>query len=123
MISAALLALPLATRSLLRGRRYDPQDVDLRSDRHIVKMWDYETRSAVRNGFGDIVRVNDDGYKRRQPLGSLSLFRGRGDFVFYHRNIFSPRVKSLTLRLERDGTAFEFTWRFTDLAPAVASRR
>jgi hypothetical protein len=97
-----------------RGRRYRPDDVDRVSDQHITRMWDYETRSAVTNGFGDIVHVANDGYKRRQPLGSLSLFRGRGDFVFHHRDIFHPGVKSLTLLIERSGTAFEFTWRFAD---------
>jgi hypothetical protein len=105
-----------------KGRRYDPADVDLISDRVITKMWDYEQRSTVRNSFGDVVHVNNDGYKRRQALGSLSLFRGRGDFVFHHRDIFSPRVRSLTLHIERSGTAFEFTWRFADDAAfAVAA--
>jgi hypothetical protein len=97
-----------------QGRRYEPQEIDQRSDKHIVKMWDYEQRSAVRDDFGDIVHINNDGYKRRQTLGSLSVFRGRGDLVFYHRNIFNPRVKSLTLHLERQGTHFEFKWRFAD---------
>lgn len=96
------------------GKRYDPADVDLISDRHVVQMWDYETRSTVSNSFGDITRVNNDGYKRRQTLGSLSVFRGRGDFVFHHRDIFHRNVKFLTLHLERNGTAFEFTWRFAD---------
>jgi hypothetical protein len=103
------------------GRRYNPDDVDLTSDRVITKMWDYEQRSTVRNTFGDVVHVNNDGYKRRQALGSLSLFRGRGDFVFYHRDIFHPRVKSLTLHIERGGTAFEFTWRFADGAAIAAA--
>lgn len=97
-----------------QGRRYEPAEVDQRSDKHIVKMWDYEQRSAVRDDFGDIVHINNDGYKRRQTLGSLSVFRGRGDLVFYHRNIFNPKVKSLTLHLERQGTHFEFKWRFSD---------
>ena len=97
-----------------RGNRYLPDEVDPRSGRHIVRMWDYEQRSAVRNRFGDIVHVNNDGHLRRQPFGSLSLFRGRGDFVFFHRNIFRPDVKRLTLHLERQGTTFEFTWRFSD---------
>lgn len=97
-----------------QGRRYYPDEVDPRSDRHIVQMWDYEQRSAVRNRFGDIVHVNNDGYKRRQPLGSLSVFRGRGDFVFFQRDLFGPEVKRLTLHIERSGTAFEFTWRFAD---------
>jgi len=97
-----------------QGRHYEPADIDQRSDGHIVKMWDYEQRTAVRNSFGDIVRINNDGYKRRQTLGSLSVFRGRGDLVFYHQNIFNPKIKSLTLHLKRQGTIFEFKWRFTD---------
>ncbi len=104
-----------------QGHRYSPAEIDQRSDRHIVKMWDYEQRSAVRDDFGDIVRVNNDGYKRRQTLGSLSVFRGQGDLVFFHRNIFNPKIKSLTLHLERQGTNFEFKWRFAD-EPRVALR-
>lgn len=107
-----------------QGHRYRPDEVDLVSDRHITQMWDYESRSTVVNDFGDIVRVNNDGYKRRQPLASMSLFRGRGDFVFHHQNIMRPSVKSLTLHIERSGTAFEFTWRFADdVARAVARAR
>jgi len=102
-----------------QGHKYDPAEIDQRSDRHIVRMWDYEQRSAVRNDFGDIVRVNNDGYKRRQTLGSLSVFRGQGDLVFFHRNIMSPKIRSLTLHLERQGTNFEFKWRFAD-EPRVA---
>jgi hypothetical protein len=97
-----------------QGRRYTPADIDQRSDKHIVRMWDYEQRSAVRNSYGDIVHINNDGYKRRQALGSLSVFRGRGDLVFHHRDLFTPRIKFLTLHIEREGTIFEFTWRFTD---------
>lgn len=103
-----------------KGRRYDPAEVDPLRGRHIVKMWDYEQRSTVKNRFGDITQINDDGWKRRQPLGSLSLFRGRGDFVFYHRDIFRADVKSLKLHIERDGTAFEFNWRFADEDTPVA---
>jgi len=99
------------------GRVYVPQEVDFLSARHVVFMWDYETRSAVRNRFGDVVSVNDDGYRNRQPLGSLSLFRGRGDFVFYSRDIFTPDVQALTLVLEKSGVSFEFTWRFSEDAP------
>jgi hypothetical protein len=106
-----------------QGRHYDPADIDLVSDRHITKMWDYEQRSTVVNSFGDVVAVNNDGYKRRQALGSMSLFRGRGDFVFHHRNIFSPALKSLTLHIERSGTVFEFTWRFHDDAVVAGAAR
>jgi len=102
-----------------QGHKYDPAEIDQRSDRHIVRMWDYEQRTAVRDDFGDIVQIQNDGYKRRQTLGSLSVFRGRGDLVFFHRNIFNPKIRSLTLHLGRQGTNFEFKWRFAD-EPRVA---
>ncbi len=97
-----------------QGRHYRPEDIDLVSDKHVVKVWDYEQRTVVRNDYGDIVQVNNDGYKSRQPLGSLSMFRGRGDFVFYHRDLFTPKIRSLTLRLTRPGLAYQWTWRFAD---------
>lgn len=96
------------------GNRYQPDETDQRSDRHIVRMWDFEQRTAVRDRYQDIVYINNDGYKRRQTLGSLSVFRGRGDLVFYRKNIFNPKVKSLTLNMKRQGTIFKFRWSFTD---------
>jgi hypothetical protein len=86
-------------------------------------MWDFEQRSTVRNDYGDITHVNNDGWKRRQPLGSLSLFRGKGDFGFYHRDIFRADVKALKLHSVRDGSVFEFNWRFADESAPVALRR
>lgn len=99
-----------------KGRRYLPEAVEANDASHVVHMWDYETRSVQRDrtGYGDIVAINQDGHKRRQTLGSLSVFRGRGDYVFYDRNIFTPDVKWITLVVERRGVAFTFTWRFTD---------
>ncbi len=108
-----------------QGRVYLPQEVDMASARHVVFMWDVETRTAVRNRFGDVVSVNDDGHRRRQALGSLSLFRGKGDFVFYSRDIFTPDVQALTLVLERSSVSFEYTWRFSEdapMPPGTASR-
>lgn len=99
------------------GRVYLPEEVDFLGARHVVFMWDYETRSAVRNRFGDIVAINNDGYRNRQTLGSMSLFRGRGDFVFYSRDIFTPDVRAVSLVLEKGGVSFEFTWRFAGDAP------
>lgn len=97
-----------------KGHKYVPEQVDAGEAEHLVTMWDQEVRSVRRNRFGDIVTVYDDGYKRRQPLGSLSVFRGNGDFVFYSRDMFTPEVKSMTLVIERTGLAFSFTWRFDD---------
>jgi hypothetical protein len=100
-----------------RGRRFIPVDIDLSSDRHVVVMWDFEQRSVQRNRFGDIVRINNDGYKRRNPLGSLSIFRGKGDFVFYAKDLFSSDVKWITLVVNRNQMAFAFTWRFAEDQP------
>ena len=61
--------------------------------------------------------IRDDGFRRRQPLASLSVFRGRGDFVFFSHDLFTRDIKSLTLRLERPGIAFEFSWRFAEENP------
>jgi hypothetical protein len=104
-----------------QGNKYVPEQVDSVDAEHLVTMWDQEVRSVRRNRFGDIVTVYDDGHKRRQPLGSLSVFRGQGDFVFYARDMFTPDVKSMTLVIERKGLAFSFTWRFDDdeLAPGL----
>jgi hypothetical protein len=110
-----------------QGRRDRPERIERVRDAHVVMMWDYETRSVRRNAFGDIVAIHNDGHLRRNPLGTLSVFRGQGDFVFYARDIFTPDVQSLTLVLERSGVAFAFTWRFGDAAtepagPDVAAR-
>lgn len=95
-----------------RGRVYRPEEVDLISDKHVVFMWDYERRSARRNRFGDIMYVRNDGWKRRNPLASMSLFRGLADIAFYSRDIFTPDIKSLTLKLDRGSLSYHFTWRF-----------
>ena len=42
------------------------------------------------------------------------MFRGKADFVFYQRDLFTPNVRSLKLVVKRSGEAFEFTWRFQD---------
>ncbi len=97
-----------------RGRRYIPEEVDFIADRHVAFMWDYEQRSTRRNRFGDIMYIRNDGWKRRNPLASMSLFRGLADFAFYSRNIFTPDIKSLTLRLSRGSMRYQFTWRFDD---------
>lgn len=98
-----------------------PEDVDSRPGSHVSKMWDYEQRSVIKNRYRDIVWVNNDGYKRRVPLYSMTLFQGDGDFVFYDRDIFTPSVKSVRLVLKHRATAFEFTWRF-DEAGEVETR-
>jgi hypothetical protein len=108
-----------------QGRRYRPEELNGGQPTHLVSMWDYETRTAVRDHFGDIVAIRRDGHRRRNALGSISLFRGRGDFVFYSRDIFTPDIKWMTLVLERRSLAFSFTWKFTDddVAPGAEGHR
>ena len=97
-----------------QGQRYLPESVEHATTKHIVSMWDREIRTAQRNRFGDIVAINEDGWRRRQSLGSLSVFRGKADFVFYQRDLFTPRDRKLKLVVRRPGQAFEFTWNFAD---------
>jgi hypothetical protein len=49
-----------------------------------------------------------------QSLGSLSVFRGKADFVFYKRDLFRPDMRKLTLVARRSDQAFKFTWKFAD---------
>jgi hypothetical protein len=100
------------------GRRWNPEGVEHARTKIMTTMWDREQQTAVRNRFGDIVALNDDGWKRRQTLGSLSVFRGTADFVFYQRDLFHANVRKLRLVVRRPGEAFEFTWNFRD---AIAS--
>jgi len=104
-----------------QGHRYLPESTEHARTRHVVEMWDYEVRSVRRNMYGDIVSINEDGWKRRQPLGSLSVFRGKADFVFYKRDIFTADLSWVKLIVQRPGQAFEFTWQFTeeDMAPSA----
>lgn len=105
-----------------QGRRHRPDGIEQRDQRHIVEMWDQEQRSAVRDRFGDVVHVRRDRWRQRKPLGSLSVFRGRGDLVFHERDIFHSDVRWLTLVLRRGGITYEFTWRFTDDPELVGQR-
>lgn len=97
-----------------RGQRYLPEGIEHPHTKHLVSMWDRETRSVSRNMYGDITAIHEDGWRRRQTLGSLSVFRGKADFVFYQRDLFTPDMRRLTLVVRRSGQAFEFTWNFDD---------
>jgi hypothetical protein len=97
-----------------RGRRWVPESIEHARTRHMVTMWDQEIRSVQRNLYGDIVAINEDGWKRRVPLGSLSVFRGRADFVFYQRDIFDEELRWMKLVVRRPGVGFEFVWNFQD---------
>jgi hypothetical protein len=96
------------------GRRWEPESVEHAKTKIMTTMWDREQRTAVRNRYGDIIAMNEDGWRSRQTLGSLSVFRGKADFVFYQRDLFHANVRKLRLVVSRPGEAFEFTWNFQD---------
>jgi hypothetical protein len=96
------------------GRRWIPESVEHAKTKIMTTMWDREQRTAVRNRYGDVIAVHEDGWRNRQTLGSLSVYRGKADFVFYQRDLFHANVKQLRLVVKRPGEAFEFTWNFQD---------
>jgi hypothetical protein len=105
-----------------QGHHWIPESVEHVRQHVITKMWDREQRTSIcdrsgRNAGGDCfntIGFQDDGWRRRQTLGSLSVYRGHGDFVFYQRDLFRPEVRWLRLTVKRSGEAFEFLWRFED---------
>ena len=108
-----------------RGHRWSPESTEHVRTRLMTTMWDRETRSAIcatpgpngRDGRGDCIQtvgMADDGWRNRQALGNISVFRGNADFTFYQRDIMNPGVRWYRLKVSRTGQAFEFTWRFQD---------
>jgi hypothetical protein len=105
-----------------QGHHWVPESVEHVRSRIITSMWDREQRSQIcdrsgRNAGGDCfntIGFQDDGWRRRQSLGSLSVFRGNADFVFYQRDLFTANVHWLKLTVKRSGQEFEYTWRFED---------
>lgn len=105
-----------------KGHIWQPESVEHAHTRILTTMWDREQRSAICDSHGRDANANcintigfrEDGWKRRQTLGSLSVFRGKADFVFYQRDLFTTNLRWLKLIVKRSGEAFEFTWRFSD---------
>lgn len=108
------------------GHVWIPESVEHARTRLINKVWDREQRTAIcssagRDATGNCIQtigMLDDGWKRRQTLGSLSVFRGNADFVFYQRDIMHPALRRLRLVVKRTGEAFEFVWKFRDTVAA-----
>ena len=107
-----------------RGRKWVPEAMEHARTKIMTTMWDREQRRQICaggprnvNGAGNCnntVGFSQDGSARRQTLGSLSVFRGKADFVFYQRDLFHADVRKLRLVVGRPGEAFEFVWRFQD---------
>ena len=106
-----------------RGRHWIPEAVEHQRIRLLTTMWDREQQIAIcdqrgRDSKGDCITTvahdESSGWRRRQTLGSLSVFRGNADFVFYQRDMMTANVRWLKLVVKRSGEAFEYTWRFED---------
>jgi hypothetical protein len=105
-----------------QGRHWDPESIEHVRRRVITTMWDQEQRSQLcdaqgRTAIGNCINTvgfANDGWRNRQPLGSLSVFRGNGDFVFYQRDLFTAKVRWLKLTARRSSQVFQFVWRFED---------
>jgi hypothetical protein len=105
-----------------KGRRWKPEAVEHPKTRIMTTMWDREQRTAICSSAGrdatgncfNTIGFADDGWRRRQTLGSLSVYRGKADFVFYQRDLFHANVRMFRLTVSRPGEAFQFTWNFQD---------
>jgi hypothetical protein len=115
-----------------RGRSWEPESIDHARVGMITKMWDREIQTAICdvdsagqpqiNARGDCLAPTrgisktdqTSGWQRRQTLGSLSIYRGKADFVFYQRELFTRDVRWLKLTIKHGELAFEFLWRFED---------
>lgn len=104
------------------GREWIPESVEHVRTKLMTTMWDREQRTAMCSSAGrdargtcyNTIGMYDDGWRNRQTLGTLSVYRGKADFVFYQRDLFHANVRSLRLIVSRPGEAFEFTWKFAD---------
>jgi hypothetical protein len=108
------------------GHSWKPESVEHATTNLITRMWDREQRTAIcsaagRESSGDCITtvgMREDGHLNRQTFGSLSVFRGKADFVFYQRDIMHADVHKLRLVVKRPGEAFEFVWKFSDTVAA-----
>ncbi len=105
-----------------KGRRWNPEAIEGARTKILTTMWDREQRTSIcnaagRDGTGNCYATmgyQDDGWRHRQTLGSLSVFRGKADFTFYQRDLMHRDVRQLKLTVSRPGEAFEFIWNFAD---------
>jgi hypothetical protein len=109
-----------------QGHRWEPESVEHARTRLMNTVWDREQRTAICGSAGrdatgaciTTIGLQEDGWAHRQTFGTLSVFRGNADFVFYQRDIMHADIGSLRLVVKRPSEAFEFKWKFRD---AVAS--
>jgi hypothetical protein len=103
------------------GHVYEPSPEERPSDVAFkTRMWEEQTRSVVRDKFGDIVKIGDEVEQR--PLVSADVFEGQGDYVFFATDLMRADVKRLTLKMKRGDTEYRFTWNFSEEPDEVAGR-
>jgi hypothetical protein len=104
------------------GHSWAPEAVEHPKTKLMNQFWDREQRTSVCSSAGrdatgaciTTIGVLDDGWKHRQTLGTLSVFRGNADFVFYQRDLMRAEIRKLRLVVKRPSEAFVFAWRFRD---------
>lgn len=109
-----------------QGHQWTPEAVEHPRTRLISQVWDREQRTSVCSSAGrdatgaciTTIGVLDDGWKHRQTFGTLSVFRGNADFVFYQRDLMRADIRKLRLVVKRPSEAFVFVWRFRDTVAA-----
>jgi hypothetical protein len=105
-----------------QGHTWIPESVEHAQTKLISEFWDREQRTSICSSAGrdptgaciTTIGIEDDGWKHRQTFGTLSVFRGKADFVFYQRDLMRAEIRKLRLVVKRPSEAFVFSWRFHD---------
>ena len=105
-----------------QGHVWNPESVEHARTTLKSTFWDREQRTTICSDTGrdptgacySTIGLQDDGWKHRQTFGTLSVYRGNADFVFYQRDMMHADVRKLRLVVKRPGEAFEFIWKFRD---------
>lgn len=105
-----------------RGRRWTPESIERVHQHLLTEMWDREQRTQMCDNSGrrmggdcfNAIGFYNDGWKRRESLGSQSVWRGNADFVFYQRDLFDKDIQWLKLTIHHGTESFEYTWKFQD---------
>jgi hypothetical protein len=108
------------------GHSWEPESVEHAHTKLMNQFWDREQRTSVCSSAGrdptgaciTTIGVLDDGWKHRQTLGTITVFRGNADFVFYQRDMMHADVRRLRLVVKRPSEAFVFVWKFRDTVAA-----
>jgi hypothetical protein len=88
------------------GHRFAPEDVDLRRLRPVTTVFD--------PGFSGSVNT--------QPLYSMLVYRGEGDYVFHRRDLLRKDMRWLMLVMVRPGYQYRYVWSFADDPQATAAQ-